>query len=450
MEHQDSAPSLTDTLTITELNQRVRLAIEKSLPICQVRGEIANFSKAASGHWYFTLKDAQAGVRCVMFRTRNQFVDWSPRDGDQVELRGQPTLYEQRGDYQVQVEALRRAGQGSLYEAFLRLKAKLAGEGLFNPEGKRKPPPYPLGIGVITSLQAAALHDVLITLQQRWPIATVYVYPAQVQGAEAAGSLVQALASAGQRNECNVILLVRGGGSLEDLQAFNDERLARAIATCPIPVIAGVGHETDFSIADFVADLRAPTPTGAAQAATPSRITLGQEVKHLASRLQQAESRLRTNQGQRLDILLSRLVHPRQRLIVRRQSLIHLTWRCRQVVEHTLKTHRLELADVTSRILAQTRSRDRAWRLWETLDRRLHHSRTQHLATLRSRSVQFSAHLDMLNPTRVLERGYSIVRGRAGIVTDASQVNPGEDLTITLSKGTLMVQVREAEREMDS
>lgn len=432
--------STAPILSVSELNRQARLALEKALPSCWVAGEISNLTRAASGHWYFTLKDAQASVRCAMFRNRNQFVDWQPREGDRVELRAQPTLYEARGEYQLIVEALRRAGAGTLFEAFLRLKARLEAEGLFAAERKRALPPYPARIGIITSPQAAALRDVLTTLKRRWRAAGVVLYPTPVQGAEAPPGIVTALRRAGERRECQVLLLVRGGGSLEDLWAFNDEAVARAIAASPIPVISGVGHETDFTIADFVADLRAPTPTGAAQLATPDRLELAQHLEHLLRRQAQVRRRHLEQLAQRLDSLSRRLRHPAQQLAARRQHLEHLANRLRQAaglqrerarqrserLQERLKGARPDLAALREQVLRQRSALARAWQSRPD---------AQRLAALKS-------HLQHLNPQAVLERGYSITRDVQGnVVRDASTLAPGDALELTLARGSARVRV---------
>jgi len=247
-------------LSVSELNRMARRALESQLPLLWVEGEVSNFTRAASGHWYFAIKDASAQVRCVMFRGRNQFADFTPANGDHVEVRALPSLYEARGEFQLGVEQIRRAGAGRLYEAYLRLKAKLEAEGLFDPAKKRPLPRFPRRVGIVTSPQAAALHDVLTALARRMPGLPVVIYPTPVQGASAGAQIAAAIRAAGARAECDVLLVCRGGGSLEDLWAFNDEMVARAIAASPLPVVSGVGHETDFTLADFAADLRARRP----------------------------------------------------------------------------------------------------------------------------------------------------------------------------------------------
>ncbi|NMU93111.1 exodeoxyribonuclease VII large subunit, partial [Achromobacter ruhlandii] len=316
-----------DILTVAQLNQAVGQLLERSIPALWVRGEISNFTQAASGHWYFTLKDSRAAVRAVMFRGRASAVGFVPRAGDQVEIRARVSLYEPRGDYQLQVDAMRRAGLGNLYEAFLRLKEQLDAEGLFDPARKREPAPLPRAIGVITSLHAAALRDVLSALARRAPQVPVIIYPAPVQGADAAGRLAAQIRLANARGEVDTLLLVRGGGSIEDLWSFNDEALARAIDASAITTISGVGHETDFTIADFVADVRAPTPTAAAELACVPRSELLGRVMYAAETLVRGQQRRLERAAQRLDRATAQLVSPAQRLEHQRERLNGLSYR---------------------------------------------------------------------------------------------------------------------------
>lgn len=428
--------------SVSELNRLARMALEKGLPSCRVRGEISNYSRATSGHWYFTLKDEQASVRCVMFRTRNQFVDWVPRDGEQVELRVQPTLYEQRGDYQLLVDAMRKAGQGSLFEAFLRLKAKLETEGLLSQARKRAIPQFPRSIGIITSPQAAALHDVLSTINARWPGCSVILYSTPVQGYAAVRGLNEAISSAGQRRECDVLLLVRGGGSLEDLLGFNDESVARAIAACPIPIISGVGHETDFTITDFVADLRAPTPTGAAQLATPSRTDIRLQVQRLNARLDQIQQRKLQTLSQRLDGLRRRVTHPRERIAFRRQQLRHVTWHLGFVMEAGVDLSSARLARC-NRFLAMLKHNTQNLRESVTSHGKHLHAAMHRMIEDRGQSIQvLVSYLELLSPRSVLRRGYSIVLNeRREVLQDAAEVTIGQHLEITLAQGTLGAEV---------
>src|SRR5579859_8203563 len=286
---QSSPETGRNVFSVSRLNREVRLLLEKGLGVVWVEGELSNFSAPSSGHWYFSLKDRDAQLRCAMFRMKNASLGFTPKAGQQVLARGRISLYEPRGDYQLIVEHLEEAGIGALRREFERLKEKLAAEGLFALERKRSLPRFPRRVGVITSASGAALHDVLRVLARRYPPAAVLIYPTPVQGGAASAGLVAAIELASARAECDVLILARGGGSLEDLWSFNDERVARAIRASAIPVVSGVGHEVDFTIADFAADLRAPTPTGAAELVTPDVSTWRRLLLEQSARLQQAE-----------------------------------------------------------------------------------------------------------------------------------------------------------------
>ena len=301
-------------LSVSMLNRLARERLESAFPLCWVAGEISNLTQAASGHVYFSLKDEGAQVRCVMFRNRAQLLGWRLENGQHVEARVLVSLYEARGDFQLNVETARQAGAGRLYEQFLRLKEKLEREGLFDDAGKRALPAFPTRIGIVTSLQAAALRDVLTTLARRAPHVHLTLYPTPVQGEGAAAQIASAIRAAGQHGECDLLILCRGGGSLEDLWAFNDEALARTIRASTLPIISGVGHETDFTIADFAADQRAPTPTAAAELAAPARESLLNHLLMLHAQLHRQTAHRLEQYGQRLDLLAHRLQHPAQRL----------------------------------------------------------------------------------------------------------------------------------------
>ncbi|HKT97741.1 MAG TPA: exodeoxyribonuclease VII large subunit, partial [Paraburkholderia sp.] len=322
-----SAPGGDVVVPVSALNRAIASMLERSFPLAWISGEVSNFTRAASGHWYFSIKDAQAQMRCVMFRGRAQYAGFTPREGDRIEVRALVTMYEPRGEVQLNVEAIRRTGQGRLFEAFLRLKAQLEAEGLFDPGHKRALPTHPRAIGVITSMQAAALRDVLTTLARRAPHVPVIVYPAPVQGAGSAEKLTAMLDAANARAEVDVIVLCRGGGSIEDLWSFNDETLARAIAASAIPVVSGVGHETDFTIADFAADVRAPTPTAAAELVSPQRAVLLRELDQRHAALARGFGRLMERRAQQLDWLARRLVSPGERLEQQRTHLRQLAIR---------------------------------------------------------------------------------------------------------------------------
>ncbi len=435
-------PSDSVILSVSELNRMARMVLERGLPQVWVAGEISNLTRAASGHWYFTLKDSDAAVRCAMFRNRNQLLDWRPENGMHVEVRAQPTLYEPRGEFQLTVEAMRRAGLGALYEAFARLKARLEREGLFDPARKRPLPPYPRRIGIITSPKAAALRDVLTTLRRRWPAGRIVLYPTPVQGAGAAEAIAAALATAGRRGECEVLLLVRGGGSIEDLWAFNEEIVARAIAACPIPVVSGIGHETDFTIADFVADRRAPTPTGAAQLATPDVTELRQHLAHLRQRLMLDQRRRLNTLAQRLDGLAQRLRHPAERLASQRRHLDQLARRLDLAQAGRLQLARQRLAYLDLHLRRALPRPDRMQPKVHELAGRLARAMATGLKQHRERLSALGTHLAHLNPAAVLERGYSIVRGADGrIVRDSRQLRVGEAVELTLARGAAGAQI---------
>ena len=389
-----------------------------------VRGEISGFSRAASGHCYFSLKDESGQIRCAMFRRAASLLDFVPRDGELVEVRGRLGVYEQRGDLQMVVESMSRAGQGALFEQFLRLKAKLEEEGLFDTARKRPLPVMPRGIGVVTSLGAAALHDVVTALRRRVPHIPVVIAPAAVQGAQAPAELATALSilyGLGAQGAVDVILLVRGGGSIDDLWAFNDERLARAIVQSPVPLVSGVGHETDFTIADFCADLRAPTPTAAAElAAQPRDVWLG-ALDLAGQRLTDGVLAQVDRQGQRLDLVASRLGRP-SGLVGRQQlRLSEHAQQLRYGVRSGVQTHRMRLDDLRQRLHGGARAAA------QTAATRLDHARLR---------------LELLDPRLVLQRGYALLQdldGRA--VTRVSATHPGQALKASLADGEVDLTV---------
>lgn len=415
-------PELTpEILTVAELNRAARRLLEQQFPLLWVAGEISNLTRAASGHVYFSLKDAQAQVRCVMFRSRAQLLPWQLDNGQQVEVQALVTLYEARGDFQLNVEGMRRAGIGRLYELFLKLREKLAAEGLFAAERKRGLPRYPKRVGIVTSPQAAALRDVIAAFRRRAPHVELIIYPTLVQGAEAPAAIVAALNAAHARNECELLLVVRGGGSIEDLWAFNDEAVARTLAVSPAPTIAGVGHETDTTIADYVADRRAATPTAAAELASAGWFEAAAEIDALEDALRRTIQSALETRMQALDRLALRLVHPAQRLAATRQRL-------------ELLAHRLQAA-MQQRMAQQPR-----------LDRLGHRLRQAMAAQCARRHQQLSrcqGALAALSPLATLERGYSIVRGPDGaIVRDAAQLAAGDDLQLQFARGKVGARVK--------
>ena len=429
-------------LTVSQLNRRVGALLEANFSQLWIRGEISNFTKAASGHWYFTLKDEAAAVKAVMFRSRAQAVGFTPRPGERVELRANVTLYQARGDYQLQVEAMRRAGQGDLHEAFLALKARLGNEGLFDVERKRPILPMPRNVGVVTSLAAAALRDVLSAMARRAPHVHVVVYPAPVQGADAAAKLCQALGAAIVRNEVDTLLLVRGGGSLEDLWSFNDEALARVIAASPIPIISGVGHETDFTIADFVADLRAPTPTAAAELSCLPRQACLDRVNSAFQSLGVHQRRWFERASLRLDRAVSMLVSPQERLERQAERLSSIKQRLARAAASQQRLlanrHAMAVARLTHRRPEPAILR----RDLRAAISRLATCAPHLLAARRSRVSSAQQTLEALNPGRILDRGYAIVRDHSGaLVKNALDLNRGDRLVLELANGGADVEV---------
>jgi len=431
-----------EILTVGQLNRMVAGLLQSSIPPVWVGGELSNVTRAASGHWYFTLKDASAQVRAVMFRGRAQYVDFSPREGDRVEVRASVTLYEPRGDYQLSVESMRRAGAGDLYQRFLQLKARLQAEGLFDPQRKRPLPAMPRTIGVVTSPAAAALRDVLTTLRRRSPGVAVIVYPTLVQGADAPAAIVAALAAAARRRECEVLLLVRGGGSIEDLWAFNDEAVARAVAASPIPVVSGVGHETDFTIADFAADQRAPTPTAAAALASPDRRELLRGAEALGGRIARAWARRIESLEQRLDTGARLLRSPAAQWQERALRLQALAQRAIAAGRHALAQRAMRVERLRAGLRAP-RGEVAGHRL-DAATQGLQRVAQALLARRDERVAQLAASLALVSPQAVLARGYAIVQDRAGRVLRASaDAAVGDALSVTLARGALQVEVRE-------
>lgn len=436
-----STPALP-VLTVSELNRMARRALESQLPLLWVEGEVSNFMRAASGHWYFSLKDASAQVRCVMFRGRNQFADFTPANGDHVEIRALPSLYEARGEFQLGAETIRRAGAGRLYEAFLKLKAKLDAEGLFDAAKKRALPRFPRALGIVTSPQAAALHDVLTALARRMPGLPVILYPTPVQGAGAGSQIAAAVRTAGERAECDVLLVCRGGGSLEDLWAFNDEAVARAIAASPVPVVCGVGHETDFTLADFAADLRAPTPTAAAELASPPRQELLQQLAHLARRLQHHLARKHHGEMQRLDYLARRLVHPADQLRRRQLGLGQLGQRLHNATRTRLTREQLRVAQLNQRLVTPIHVIRGEQQRLGALGTRTQRAVLAGLVQRQLNLARLSSSLTHLNPEGVLARGYSIVQLESGaVVQDAAALAAGDRIGIRFHRGQARAKV---------
>ncbi len=424
--------------------------MERNIPLTWVSGEISNFTRAASGHWYFTLKDQAAQVRAVMFRGRAQYAGFMPREGDKVEVRALVTLYAPRGDYQLSVEAIRRAGLGNLYEAFLQLKAQLTAEGLFDPQRKRALPRFVRSIGIVTSPQAAALRDILSALQRRAPHVQIVLYPTPVQGEGSAQKIAQAIATASSRAECDVLLVCRGGGSIEDLWSFNAEIVARTIAHCSMPVIAGVGHETDFTIADFAADVRAATPTAAAELAATPRADWLAELAQQGNSLQRAMRRAVSSHAQTLDWYARRLQSPAATITHKRLQLQSWSHRLAYSARYPLQASRSNLAQLGSRLgnqLPDTAAHSMQLNEWK---RRLAAGAASQVRSNRQALAALEAQLELLSPQRTLERGYSILSDHKGkLVRSTRQLQPNTSITVRTAADSAEVGISSVQANLE-
>ena len=388
-----SKPNEAKVFSVKEINRLVRELLEQSFSSFWISGEISNFISASSGHWYFSLKDDEAQVRCTMFKNKNMAADWVPKNGEKIEAKCFIGLYEARGEYQLNIELIRHAGIGLLSEAFNQLKEKLLKEGLFETSRKKLIPQFPKSIGVITSPTGAAIEDILITLKRRSPHIPIFIYPSLVQGKEAPLAIVKAIETANIRMECDVLILARGGGSIEDLWAFNEEIVARAIVASKIPTITGVGHETDTTIADFVSDLRAPTPTGAAELVTSHTVELIKTIQVYKNQLNKVMAGVIRELMQKIDYLEKRLISPRQQIQRQKEQIHQYIQRINQSMKNAMIQYRLNID-------------------------------------------KLKLNLDHLSPHAVLSRGYSIITNVDGqIVNNANQLKLDDKIRIQLNHG---------------
>jgi exodeoxyribonuclease VII large subunit len=441
-----SQPPERTVYTVARLNREVRLLLESGLAVIWVEAELSNFTQPASGHWYFTLKDKEAQIRGAMFRQRNMNLGFTPKSGQLVLVRGRVSLYEPRGDYQMIADHMEEAGVGALKREFERLKARLAAEGLFAPELKRPLPAFPRRIGVITSPSGAAIRDVLHILKRRYPPAGVLIYPTPVQGSTAVPALIQALQRASARADCDVIILARGGGSLEDLWAFNDEGVARAIRACAIPVVSGIGHEIDFTIADFVADVRAPTPSGAAELVVPDREEVLNILRRIGERLVQSGRRELRNASQLLRNLRHRLqrTHPGVRLQHSAQRLDELEQRLRKALQARLQHQHIRLGSALAALMRATPAHRLAALNARSAELRirLRHALQRCLQNSRHRLDLAQQRLDSVSPLATLARGFAVVtRADGGVLTDARTVAVGDEVVARVQRGALRARV---------
>jgi len=438
-----------DVYSVSRLNREVRVLLERGLGSLWLEGEISNFSRPSSGHWYFSLKDAAAQVRCAMFRQRNMLCSFTARDGQKVLVRARVGLYEPRGEYQLIVDHMEDAGLGALKRQFEELSARLSAEGLFAPERKRPLPALPKRIGVITSPTGAAIRDILHVLARRFPAVGVLIYPVAVQGAQAAGEIIAALRLAGRRAECDVLILARGGGSLEDLWAFNDEALARTIVASPIPVISGIGHEIDFTIADFAADVRAPTPSAAAELVVPDADEWLAAFVRLGTQLRRGMLRRLDERRERLDWLTARaaLVSPSARLIQQTLRLDEFEQRMCRALGSLLNARISQFRERESQLWKASplaRVRDAAAR-HAALLLRLRAAGLEHVRRARERLLPLARTLNAVSPLATLERGYAIVSAEHGaILRNAADAPPGTVIEARLAKGIIRAKVEKS------
>lgn len=432
-----SEPNVTHTvITVSELNNRAKTLLEQAIPLLWIEGEISNLKRYPSGHWYFSLKDIGAQVRCVMFRHKNLYLDWQPKEGQHVEVRARATLYESRGDFQLNVETMRRAGQGDLFAAFEQLKARLEKIGLFDPSRKKPLPIFAQQIGIITSPNTAALQDVLSTLQRRMPMLPVIIYPTPVQGTGAAKSIARSINIASNRADCDVLILCRGGGSIEDLWSFNEEIVAQAIAACNIPIISGIGHETDFTIADFVADQRAPTPTAAAEFASLDNLELHHRLNTQYQRLTRIILHHIEQQMQQTDILAHRLTHPGERLHNQQSQLKHTKDRMINSYAHYIEKKHWKLNGFKQHLTSTAPKIPRFLTHQDELTRRLQQAMAHYLTTQIISLQHKQTQLAHLNPQSVLDRGYSITYSAQGtVIRNSNQVKPNDKIQVKFAQG---------------
>ena len=434
--------------TVTRLNSAVRMILEQDLGLVWLTGELSNLAMPSSGHWYFSLKDISAQVRCAMFKGNNRRVPFRPQDGMQVLVQARVSLYEPRGDYQLIIESMQPAGDGMLALRFEELKRRLGAEGLFDEGRKRPLPREPRAVGLVTSATGAALHDMLTVLGRRAPDLPVFIYPTQVQGSAAISQIVAAITLANRRAEVDVLIVGRGGGSLEDLWCFNEEAVARAIAHSAIPVVSAVGHEVDVTISDFAADLRAPTPSAAAELVAPDRSARAQRLVHLKQRLVQAISRRQTAARHGFALLQKRLDHqdPKRRLEQQSQRLDELSGRLQHLLNLRLHQGERRLANLELRLQARSPEKLLAAgkRRHQLAQERLHTLMNKRQDLAAHRLAMLSARLDGISPLATLGRGYSITRTPSGeVISRAAQVSPGQQLVTTLAEGSLRVRVEE-------
>ncbi|WP_373740909.1 exodeoxyribonuclease VII large subunit [Neisseria sp.] len=431
-----------ESLSVSELNSLAKTLLDDHLSGFWVAGEVSNLTRAASGHYYFSLKDSRAQVRCAMFKGSAQRLAQPLKEGDHIEVRGRIGIYEARGEFQITVDEVRLMGLGRLYEAYERLKAQLQAEGVFSPERKKPLPERPRAIGIVTSLAAAALRDVVTTLKRRAPEIPVFVYPTAVQGAGSEMQIAQAVQTASERGEADVLIVCRGGGSIEDLWAFNEEAVVRAVAACSIPVVSGIGHETDFTLTDFAADVRAPTPTGAAELASPNRLEAVSKLAQAQGRLKDVLRQRYYDAAQKLDWLARQIRHPQQKLNEQRSQINALTQSLRFAAQNTCRFNAQRLARQTQMLAHGRPDISAARRDVQYFQTALMQSRKTVKHNSRSLLEKQTALLEAVSPQHILERGFSVVKNSRGqVISSTAKLKQGQKLHITFADGETDVRV---------
>ena len=438
-----------DIYTVSRLNREVRTALE-SFPLLWIEAELSNFSRPASGHWYFSLKDEAAQVKCAMFRNKNQLVKVLPENGKQVLVRARIGLYEPRGDYQIIVEHMEEAGDGALRRQFDLLKNKLADEGLFDSSHKKEIPNNVTRVGIITSASGAAVHDILTTLKRRFPMEQTIIYPVPVQGKGACHKIADAILKANERKEIDVLIIARGGGALEDLWEFNEEVVARAIYNSTIPIVTGVGHEVDFTIADFVADKRAATPTAAAELISPDRYQQLQKISSIESRFVYLMQKNLQQKQQHVDWLQKRIRHPKDRLQALKNKINQLSQRNIRSIESTLEKSRYRTQLLQSRI----RQHDPSQRIqqlklrFKNIHTRFHLANKQVISNKKQKLQHLIHTLDALSPLHTLKRGYAIVKDeKNNIVSQSDKLKNGQKIKTQLNDGHIFSTITEIQND---
>ena len=437
-------------LAVSQLNALARQLLEQNLANLWVSGEISNLTRASSGHYYFSLKDNKAQVRCALFKSHADRLTTPLREGDQVELTGKITLYEARGEFQISVNQLRLAGMGSLFEAYERLKAQLTSEGVFDAERKQALPPHPQTIGIVTSTATAALRDIVSTLKRRMSSLKVIVYPTAVQGKGSEFQIAKAINTASERNEVDVLLVCRGGGSIEDLWAFNEEVVVRAIAACHIPVVSGVGHETDVTLSDFVADVRAPTPTGAAELVSPDVRVLRQRLHSLQAACELALQRRYQDLSQRIDWYTRQLKHPSEQIKAQGQQVLQKQQQIRYSFQNYLRGQQQNLLWQHAQLHASAPNIKHLQHNLSLTQKVLHNSWLGLKQQQEQRLHKQIALLEALSPQHVLERGFSVVKNHRGqVISSASEVRFGQHINIIFHDSEAAAQITLGSAQQD-